>query len=131
MPEDNKQVNDPNYVNVDKLIQGALGDKPFEVKGAFDNEMLDRVSQVIAGKKDAVHKDMFGDQSLKAEPAEELPDEEEVLDQDLTDDEIEDALNDEVPEEPEEAEEPEQEETPEEELEEPEEVENEEPNETT
>ena len=91
MPEDNKQVNDPNYVNVDKLIQGALGDKPFEVKGAFDNEMLDRVSQVIAGKKDAVHKDMFGDQSLKAEPAEELPDEEEVLDQDLTDDEIEDA----------------------------------------
>jgi len=120
MPEDTKQVNDPNYVNVDKLVQGALGDKPFEVKGAFDDEMLDRVSQVIAGKRDAVHKNMFGDQEMGAE----LESDEDVLDKDLTDDEIEDALNDEAPEE--------QEETPEEEPEvEPEEVENEEPNETT
>jgi hypothetical protein len=127
MPEDNNQVNDPNVVNVDKIVQNALGDKPFEIKQAFDNEMLDRVSQVIAGKKDAVHKGMFGDQELGAEP-----NDDEVLDQELTDDEIEDALNDEAPEE-EAPEEPEQEEeTPEEEPEvEPEEVENEEPNETT
>jgi hypothetical protein len=119
MPEDTKQVNDPNHVDIDKILKGALGDKPFEIKGAFDNQMLDRVSQVIAGKKDAVHKNMFGDQELGAEP-----NDDEVLDQELTDDEIEDALNDEAPEE--------EEETPEEEPEvEPEEAENEEPNETT
>jgi|TARA_B100001093_G_C26713986_1_gene964771 hypothetical protein len=116
MPEDTKQVTDPNYVNVDKLVKGALGDKPFEVKGAFDDEMLSRVSQVIAGKRDAVHKNMFGDQEMGAE----IESDEDVLDKELTDDEIEDALNDEAPEE--------QEEAPEEE---PEEVENEEPNETT
>lgn len=123
MPEDTKQVNDPNHVDIDKILKGALGDKPFEIKGAFDNEMLDRVSQVIAGKKDAVHKGMFGDQELGAELE---PNDDEVLDQELTDNEIEDALNDEAPEEEQE------EETPEEEPEvEPEEVENEEPNETT
>jgi hypothetical protein len=123
MPEDTKQVNDPNLIDIDKILKGALGDKPFEIKGAFDNEMLDRVSQVIAGKKDAVHKGMFGDQELGAELK---PNDDEVLDQELTDDEIEDALNDEAPEEEQE------EETPEEEPEvEPEEVENEEPNETT
>jgi len=120
MPEDNNQVNDPNVVNVDKMIQNALGDKPFEIKQAFDNEMLDRVSQVIAGKRDAVHKGMFGDQEMGAEIE---SDEDEVLNQELTDDEIEDALNDEAPEEEApEVEEPEQEETPEEEPEEPEEV---------
>lgn len=123
MPEDTKQVNDPNLIDIDKILKGALGDKPFEIKGAFDNEMLDRVSQVIAGKKDAVHKGMFGDQELGAELE---PNDDEVLDQELTDDEIEDALNNEAPEEEQE------EETPEEEPEvEPEEVENEEPNETT
>lgn len=123
MPEDTKQVNDPNLIDIDKILKGALGDKPFEIKGAFDNEMLDRVSQVIAGKRDAVHKGMFGDQELGAELE---PNDDEVLDQELTDDEIEDALNDEAPEEEQE------EETPEEEPEvEPEEVENEEPNETT
>ena len=122
MPEDTKQVNDPNVVNVDKIVQNALGDKPFEIKQAFDNEMLNRVSQVIAGKKEAVHKGMFGDQEMKAE----IESDDELLDQELTDDEIEDALNDEAPEEEQE------EETPEEEPEvEPEEVENEEPNETT
>jgi hypothetical protein len=118
MPEDTKQVNDPNHVDIDKILKGALGDKPFEIKGAFDNEMLDRVSQVIAGKKDAVHKGMFGDQELGAEPE---PNEDEVLNQELTDDEIEDALNDEA------SEEEQEEETPEEEPE----VENEEPDETT
>ena len=130
MPEDNNQVNDPNKFNIDKILKGAVGDKPFDMKGPFEDEMLNRVSQVIAGKKDAVHKGMFGDQEMGAEIE---PDDDEVLDQELTDDEIEDALNDEVPEEPEseEAPEEEQEETPEEEPEEPEEVENEEPNETT
>lgn len=129
MPEDNNQVNDPNVVNVDKIIQNALGDKPFEIKQAFDNEMLDRVSQVIAGKKEAVHKGMFGDQEMGAEIE---SDDDDILNQELTDDEIEDALNDEAPEEEApEVEEPEQEETPEEEPEEPEEVENEEPDETT
>ena len=130
MPEDNNQVNDPNKFNIDKILKGAVGDKPFDMKGPFEDELLNRVSQVIAGKKDAVHKGMFGDQEMGAEIE---PDDDEVLDQELTDDEIEDALNDEVPEEPEseEAPEEEQEETPEEEPEEPEEVENEEPNETT
>ena len=130
MPEDNNQVNDPNKFNIDKILKGAVGDKPFDMKGPFEDEMLNRVSQVIAGKKDAVHKGMFGDQEMGAEIE---PDDDEVLDQELTDDEIENALNDEVPEEPEseEAPEEEQEETPEEEPEEPEEVENEEPNETT
>lgn len=122
MPEDNNQVNDPNVVNVDKIVQNALGDKPFEIKQAFDNEMLNRVSQVIAGKKEAVHKGMFGDQEVGAEVE---SDEDDILNQELTDDEIEDALNDEAPEEEQE------EETPEEEPEEPEEVENEEPDETT
>ena len=137
MPEDNNQVNDPNQINIDKILKGAVGDKPFDMKGPFEDEMLNRVSQVIAGKKDAVHKGMFGDQEMGAEIE---PDDDEILDKELTGDEIEDALNDEVPEEPEseeapeeapEVEEPEQEETPEEEPEEPEEVENEEPNETT
>jgi len=130
MPEDNNQVNDPNKFNIDKILKGAVGDKPFDMKGPFEDEMLNRVSQVIAGKKDAVHKGMFGDQEMGAEIE---PNDDEVLDKELTDDEIEDALNDEVPEEPEseEAPEEEQEETPEEEPEEPEEVENEEPNETT
>lgn len=130
MPEDNNQVNDPNKFNIDKILKGAVGDKPFDMKGPFEDEMLNRVSQVIAGKKDAVHKGMFGDQEMGAEIE---PNDDEILDKELTDDEIEDALNDEVPEEPEseEAPEEEQEETPEEEPEEPEEVENEEPNETT
>ena len=130
MPEDNNQVNDPNKFNIDKILKGAVGDKPFDMKGPFEDEMLNRVSQVIAGKKDAVHKGMFGDQEMGAEIE---PNDDDVLDKELTDDEIEDALNDEVPEEPEseEAPEEEQEETPEEEPEEPEEVENEEPNETT
>lgn len=122
MPEDNNQVNDPNVVNVDKIVQNALGDKPFEIKQAFDNEMLNRVSQVIAGKKEAVHKGMFGDQEVGAEVE---SDEDDILNQELTDDEIEDALNDEA------SEEEQEEETPEEEPEEPEEVENEEPDETT
>lgn len=80
---------DYNKVNVDDIVINAMGDKPTALKKSFDNEMINRVNDIIMGKRDAVHKDMFGDQSLKAEP-----DDEEVLEAEPTEDEIEQAIED-------------------------------------
>jgi len=82
---------DYNKVNVDDIVRNALGDKPTALKKSFDNEMINRVNDIIMGKRDAIHKDMFGDQSLKAEP--ELEDDE-VLEAEPTEDEIEQAIED-------------------------------------
>jgi len=82
---------DYNKVNVDDIVRNALGDKPTALKKSFDNEMISRVNDIIMGKRDAIHKDMFGDQSLKAEP--ELEDDE-VLEAEPTEDEIEQAIED-------------------------------------
>ena len=82
---------DYNKVNVDDIVRNALGDKPTALKKSFDNEMINRVNDIIMGKRDAIHKDMFGDQSLKAEL--EL-DDEEVLEAEPTEDEIEQAIED-------------------------------------
>lgn len=105
---------DYNKVNVDDIVKSAMGDKPTALKKSFDNEMINRVNDIIMGKRDAIHKDMFGDQSLKAEP-----DDDEVLEAEPTEDEIEQAIDDsdetdEV--ESEEQPEAEQEEEPEEDL---------------
>lgn len=82
---------DYNKVNVDDIVRNALGEKPTALKKSFDNEMISRVNDIIMGKRDAIHKDMFGDQSLKAEP--ELEDDE-VLEAEPTEDEIEQAIED-------------------------------------
>ena len=143
------KLTDPSAVNVDALIKGAQGDKPATMQEPFGNEMLARVSDLIAGKKEALHKDMFGDQpiskdevddeTLMAEPSEDevetaLADDESDEEMDSVVDELDD---DEQPEEQEveEPEEPEVEEQPEPEAEPEEpvdsEVETEEPNEDT
>ena len=92
---------DYNKVNVGDIVQGAIGDKPVSVKQAFDDEMLNRVADVISGKRDEVVQSMVGDQEpepeeVEAEAPEEVADvepEEDGLDAEVTDDELEDALN--------------------------------------
>ena len=72
-------------VDLDALINSAWGDKPVSVQKHFDNEMMQRAADLIAGKKDALHKDMFGQEPISNEQLAAEP----------TEQEIEDALNDE------------------------------------
>jgi hypothetical protein len=94
---------DYNKVNVDDIVKGAIGDKPVSVKQAFDDEMLNRVADVISGKRDEVVQSMVGNKEpeeveAEAEAPEEVADvepEEDGLDAEVTDDELEAALDDE------------------------------------
>tara|TARA_R110000822_G_scaffold3972_2_gene16954 strand:- start:1263 stop:1643 length:381 start_codon:yes stop_codon:yes gene_type:complete len=78
-------------VDLDALINSAWGDKPVSVQKHFDNEMMQRAADLIAGKKDALHKDMFGQEPISK--VKEIDDEQ--LAAEPTEQEIEDALNDE------------------------------------
>lgn len=62
MPE--PKLSGTPQVDLDALINGALGEKPTTVQKEFDNEMMQRAADLIAGKKDALHKDMFGGKNL-------------------------------------------------------------------
>jgi hypothetical protein len=120
------KLTDPSAVNIDALIKGAQGEKPATMQEPFGNEMLTRVSDLIAGKKEALHKDMFGDQPISNDDVDD-----EALLADPTEDEVETALSDDESDEemdaivdeldddeqPEESEEPEVEEQPEPEAE--------------
>lgn len=112
MPE--PKLSGTPQVDLDALINGALGEKPTTVQKVFDNEMMQRAADLIAGKKDALHKDMFGqepiskeveidDEQLSAEPSEEEI--EDALSDDETDEEMDSLVDDqeqeEQPEEPE------------------------------
>lgn len=77
-------------VDLDALINGAIGEKPTTVQKEFDNEMMQRAADLIAGKKDALHKDMFGQEPISKEV--EMDDEQ--LAAEPSEEEIEDALND-------------------------------------
>ena len=66
------ELTNKSDVNIDDIIKNAVGDKPASVQGAFDNEMLTRVSDLIGGKREALHKDMFGDQAISRQDNPEL-----------------------------------------------------------
>ena len=85
------ELTNKSDVNIDDIIKNAVGDKPATVQGAFDNEMLSRVSDLIGGKREALHKDMFGDQAISRQDNEELSDDE--LAADPSEEEIEAALD--------------------------------------
>lgn len=92
-------MSDPNKIDVDAVVQNAIGDKPWSVQKAFNDVMLQRVSDVIAGKRDEVARSygIDDDADLDAEPTEQelediladLEDEEDVEDVEQDDEEQE------------------------------------------
>lgn len=97
-------MSDPNQIDVSAVVQSAIGEKPWSVQKAFNDVMLQRVSDVIAGKRDEVARS-YGiepdDIDLEADPTEqELEDI--LADLDDEDLEVEDEELEEPEEEPEE-----------------------------
>lgn len=74
-------MSDPNNVDVSAIVQSAIGDKPWSTQKAFSDVMIQRVSDVIAGKRDEVAKSYGIEQDLD-------------LDADPTEQELEDILSD-------------------------------------
>lgn len=73
---------------IDDIIKNAFGDKPVNVQRAFDNIVVQRAADIIAGKREEVARH-FGVQPVSDE---EVSDEELLAD--LTDDEVEEILSD-------------------------------------
>ena len=65
-------MSDPNKIDVSAVVQNAIGDKPWSVQKAFNDVMLQRVSDVIAGKRDEVARSygIEDDSDLLADPTE-------------------------------------------------------------
>lgn len=113
----------PEY-NIDDIIANAIGDKPVTVQKAFDNVMVQRAADIIAGKREQIAKEFsipqdseISDDELLADPTddeledivdsseEDIDDEDiEVEDDDFDDSELELETDDEPEDEPEEVE---------------------------
>lgn len=66
------QATQPNY-DIDELIANAMGQKPVGVQQSFHNAAMQKVSDLIAGKRTEVAQDMFGDKAVGVEEPVEEP----------------------------------------------------------
>ncbi len=86
--------------SVDDMIQNAIGDKPVGVQKAFDQVMVQKVANLIGGKKETFMKGLFDPEMVPEEPVEaeapvETENESDVsLEAEPTEDEIQAALDD-------------------------------------
>ena len=72
MPDDNLNV------DMNKIIQNAIGEKPFSVEKNFNNVMMQKAADIISGKRD----DISAQYSMSQD---EVESEDEVSDEELDD----------------------------------------------
>lgn len=79
----------PEY-DINDIIKNAVGDKPVMVQKAFDNVVVQKASDIIAGKRDSIAAQYGNIMNNSSE--EELNDDE--LLNDISDEELDNVLND-------------------------------------
>lgn len=87
MPDDNLKV------DMDQIIQNAIGEKPFSVEKNFNNVMMQKAADIISGKRDDISAQYSMSQD-DVESEDEVSDEE--LDDILSDIDSEDSKPEEV-----------------------------------
>ena len=88
MPDDNLNI------DLQKIVQNAIGEKPFNVQGNFNNVMAQKAADIISGKRDdiashySMTQDSVTDDELEVDPTEDELDD--ILDDDEDDIELDD-----------------------------------------